>query len=77
MTIKIRWTYHPYRSHVPIPSCNGTAFKNSMQRLDRDNMHLAKDGDNLKAKGRSTKEIGIQFNESEVITRTAGEVESD
>ncbi len=60
----------------PRKSCNGTAFKNSMHRLDRDNMHLAKDGDNLKAKVRSTKEIGIQFNESE-LTRTAGEVGSD
>ena len=39
-------------------------------------LHLRTPFIGLKAKGRSTKEIGIQFNESE-LTRTAGEVGSD
>ncbi|XP_065636659.1 B3 domain-containing transcription factor VRN1 isoform X1 [Quercus suber] len=56
-------------------SCIRTALKNLMHRPDGDNIHLAKDADTLKAKVQSTREIGIQFNESE-LTRTAGEVGS-
>lgn len=77
-------TSTPWRNNVsdehvdrqkPYKSCIRTALNNLMHSPDGANMHLAKNADTLKAKVRSTREIGIQFNEGE-LTRTACEVGS-
>lgn len=79
-----RPTSMPWRNNVsdehvdrqkPYKSCIRTALNNLMHSPDGANMHLAKNADTLKAKVRSTREIGIQFNEGE-LTRTACEVGS-